>query len=130
MRCRSISRLNVASKRSPPWRRAPDVTHRVILAGAMAPYAWSLNGEYWPRAAAELAWVYWNADEPRTKALGLSGDEINAKLYQSLARASTHPSPTYYQIAAQLLACEHKSDEAIAGLLEAVALDPSDPWGL
>jgi FtsP/CotA-like multicopper oxidase with cupredoxin domain len=28
--------------------RAPDVTHRVILAGAMAPYAWSINGEYWP----------------------------------------------------------------------------------
>lgn len=28
--------------------RAPDVTHRVILAGAMAPYAWSMNGEYWP----------------------------------------------------------------------------------
>jgi FtsP/CotA-like multicopper oxidase with cupredoxin domain len=28
--------------------RAPDVTQRVILAGAMAPYAWSLNGEYWP----------------------------------------------------------------------------------
>ena len=28
--------------------RAPDVTHRVILTGAMAPYAWSLNGEYWP----------------------------------------------------------------------------------
>jgi FtsP/CotA-like multicopper oxidase with cupredoxin domain len=28
--------------------RAPDVKHRVILAGAMAPYAWSLNGEYWP----------------------------------------------------------------------------------
>jgi FtsP/CotA-like multicopper oxidase with cupredoxin domain len=28
--------------------RAPDVTHRVTLAGAMAPYAWSLNGEYWP----------------------------------------------------------------------------------
>jgi FtsP/CotA-like multicopper oxidase with cupredoxin domain len=24
------------------------VTHRVIVAGAMAPYAWSLNGEYWP----------------------------------------------------------------------------------
>jgi len=29
-------------------QRPPDVTHRVILAGAMAPYAWSLNGEYWP----------------------------------------------------------------------------------
>src|ERR1700730_16573311 len=28
--------------------RAPDVTHRLILAGGMAPYAWSLNGEYWP----------------------------------------------------------------------------------
>ena len=28
--------------------RAPDVTHPVILAGAMVPYAWSLNGEYWP----------------------------------------------------------------------------------
>jgi FtsP/CotA-like multicopper oxidase with cupredoxin domain len=29
--------------------RAPDVTHRVILAGGMAPYSWSLNGEYWPK---------------------------------------------------------------------------------
>src|ERR1700730_7991394 len=28
--------------------RAPDVTHRMILAGGMAPYAWSLNGESWP----------------------------------------------------------------------------------
>jgi FtsP/CotA-like multicopper oxidase with cupredoxin domain len=28
--------------------RASDVTHRVILAGAMVPYAWSMNGEYWP----------------------------------------------------------------------------------
>jgi FtsP/CotA-like multicopper oxidase with cupredoxin domain len=33
---------------TPLAARAPDVTHRVILAGAMAPYAWSLNGEYWP----------------------------------------------------------------------------------
>jgi adenylate cyclase len=80
------------------------------------------------RAAAELAWVYWDADEPRRKALGLSWDEIDAKLYESLARASTHPSPTYYQIAAQLLTREHKSDQAIASLQEAVPLDPSDPW--
>ena len=29
--------------------RAPDVTHRVILDGAMTPYAWSMNGEYWPK---------------------------------------------------------------------------------
>ena len=28
--------------------REPDVTHRVILNGAMTPYAWSMNGEYWP----------------------------------------------------------------------------------
>ena len=28
--------------------RVPDVTHRVILAGSMAPYVWSMNGEYWP----------------------------------------------------------------------------------
>jgi FtsP/CotA-like multicopper oxidase with cupredoxin domain len=38
-------RLEAATPLAP---RAPDVTHRVILAGAMAPYAWSLNGEYWP----------------------------------------------------------------------------------
>lgn len=33
---------------TPLAQRAPDVTHRVILAGAMAPYAWSMNGESWP----------------------------------------------------------------------------------
>jgi len=33
---------------TPLAQRVPDVTHRVILAGAMAPYAWSMNGEYWP----------------------------------------------------------------------------------
>jgi len=33
---------------TPLAQRPPNVTHRVILAGAMAPYAWSLNGEYWP----------------------------------------------------------------------------------
>src|SRR5262249_3161827 len=81
------------------------------------------------RAAAELAWVYWSVgDEARLKALGLSGEEVDAKLYEFLDRAATHPSPTYYQIAAQLLTREHRSDEAIAGLQEAVALDPSDPW--
>jgi FtsP/CotA-like multicopper oxidase with cupredoxin domain len=37
-------RLEAATPLAP---RAPDLTHRVILAGAMAPYAWSLNGEYW-----------------------------------------------------------------------------------
>jgi FtsP/CotA-like multicopper oxidase with cupredoxin domain len=33
---------------SPLALRVADVTHRVILAGAMSPYAWSMNGEYWP----------------------------------------------------------------------------------
>jgi FtsP/CotA-like multicopper oxidase with cupredoxin domain len=33
---------------APLAQRAPDVTHRVILAGAMAPYTWSMNGEHWP----------------------------------------------------------------------------------
>ncbi len=39
------SRLETVTPLAP---RAPDVKHRVILAGAMAPYAWSMNGEYWP----------------------------------------------------------------------------------
>ena len=29
--------------------REPDVSYRVILAGGMAPYAWSINGQYWPK---------------------------------------------------------------------------------
>src|SRR4030088_1832058 len=33
---------------TPLASRAPDVKHCVILAGAMAPYAWSMNGKYWP----------------------------------------------------------------------------------
>ncbi|MGY3609639.1 MULTISPECIES: multicopper oxidase family protein [unclassified Bradyrhizobium] len=28
--------------------RAPDVTDHVTLAGGMSPYAWSLNGQFWP----------------------------------------------------------------------------------
>ena len=38
-------RLEAAHPLAP---RAPDVTHRITLAGAMAPYAWSMNGEHWP----------------------------------------------------------------------------------
>ena len=29
--------------------RPVDVVHRVNLAGSMSPYAWSMNGEYWPK---------------------------------------------------------------------------------
>lgn len=80
------------------------------------------------RAAAELAWVYWNVDEARRQALGLSWQETNARRDEFLAIAANHPSPTYYQIKAQLLTRQRRSDEAIAALQAAVALDPSDPW--
>ena len=80
------------------------------------------------RASAELAWVYWNMDDPRAEAVGMSWDEIEAKRFEYLDRAAQHPSPTYYQIAAQMLTRERKSDQAIALLREAEALDPSDPW--
>jgi adenylate cyclase len=80
------------------------------------------------RAAAELAMVYWNMDESRAKAAGLSGDDVDTKLYEFLAKAAEHPSPTYYQINADLLVRQHRSDEAISELQNAVALDPSDPW--
>jgi FtsP/CotA-like multicopper oxidase with cupredoxin domain len=29
--------------------RAADIVHKIALAGGMKPYAWSMNGEYWPR---------------------------------------------------------------------------------
>ena len=29
--------------------RAADIVHTIALAGGMKPYAWSMNGEYWPR---------------------------------------------------------------------------------
>jgi len=45
----SLERRLEAVTPLPP--RVPDVTHRVMLAGAMAPYAWSLNGEYWPNVS-------------------------------------------------------------------------------
>jgi tetratricopeptide (TPR) repeat protein len=72
--------------------------------------------------------VYWDTDDERAKALGLSYDDIDAKLYESLEAAAKHPSPTYYQLTANLLTRERKSDEAIAGLQQAIVLDPSDSW--
>jgi len=29
--------------------RAADIVHTIALAGSMKPYAWSMNGQYWPR---------------------------------------------------------------------------------
>ena len=60
--------------------------------------------------------------------MGLSGDEADDKVYETLEAAAKHPSPGYYQLVAELLVREHRSDEAVAVLLKAVALDPSDPW--
>ncbi|WP_264797757.1 multicopper oxidase family protein, partial [Acidocella aminolytica] len=34
--------------RAPLPPRKPDLVHRMVLAGGMKPYSWSLNGEYWP----------------------------------------------------------------------------------
>jgi FtsP/CotA-like multicopper oxidase with cupredoxin domain len=34
--------------RAPLVRRKPDRVYRMVLAGGMKPYSWSLNGEYWP----------------------------------------------------------------------------------
>jgi FtsP/CotA-like multicopper oxidase with cupredoxin domain len=31
--------------------RAADMVHTIALAGSMKPYAWSMNGKYWPRVA-------------------------------------------------------------------------------
>jgi FtsP/CotA-like multicopper oxidase with cupredoxin domain len=34
---------------TPLTRRPVDVVYRVNLSGSMSPYAWSMNGEYWPK---------------------------------------------------------------------------------
>ena len=40
------SRLTAAE---PLSKRRADVDHAIALGGSMKPYAWSMNGEYWPR---------------------------------------------------------------------------------
>lgn len=76
----------------------------------------------------EMAWLYWDADEARLAALGIDGTESAKRREESLARASTNPSPGYYQLAADLLTREHRSAEAVTLLEKAVPLDPSDAW--
>ncbi len=34
---------------TPLTPRPVDVVHRIVLSGHMSPYAWSINGEYWPK---------------------------------------------------------------------------------
>jgi len=79
------------------------------------------------RATAELAWVYWNATDAVTKALGFSGSPLD-KVNEYLDAAAKHPSPTYYQVLGDWLVHQSKSDEAIANLEKAIALDASDAW--
>lgn len=79
-------------------------------------------------AAAALAWLHWDADDQRAKALGLSWAGIEGKIYENLELAARNPSAMYYQLVADLLVRERRSDEAIALLQKAVPLDPSDPW--
>jgi TolB-like protein/class 3 adenylate cyclase/TPR repeat protein len=78
------------------------------------------------RAQAELAWVYWNSTVPVNEALGLSRGDWKWKLHFHLEAAAKNPSPSYYQILAQQLVRQHRSDEAVATLEKAIALDSSD----
>lgn len=34
---------------APLTSRKPDVVHQIVLSGGMQPYAWSLNGAFWPK---------------------------------------------------------------------------------
>ena len=80
-------------------------------------------------ADAALARIYWDANEQRQRALGLSSwEETNAKLLEHLEAAAKHPSTDYYGMLAQLLVRQQKSDEAIAALQKAIALNPSESW--
>ncbi len=79
-------------------------------------------------AAAEVAWLYWDADEARLAALGIDGTESLTRMQDYLDLASRNPSPGYFQLQSDLLVRQNRSDEAIALLQQAVVLDPSDAW--
>jgi len=81
-------------------------------------------------AIAELAWVHWAANGVGSfeKALGLSEGETIVKANAYLEEAAKHPSPAYYQMLAERLLPQQKSDEAIAAVERAIALDSSDPY--
>lgn len=44
-----ISLEKVLRAKSPLAGRPADIVHRVVLDGNMSPFAWSMNGEYWPK---------------------------------------------------------------------------------
>ena len=82
-------------------------------------------------AAASLAWVYREAQWPesRSKVFGLSQDEVRNKAEALFAEAAKNPSPTYYQLLAEKLLPQQRSDEAIGAAERAIALDASNPYG-
>jgi FtsP/CotA-like multicopper oxidase with cupredoxin domain len=44
-----LSLERVLRTATPLVPRPVDVVHRIVLSGHMSPYAWSINGEYWPK---------------------------------------------------------------------------------
>jgi FtsP/CotA-like multicopper oxidase with cupredoxin domain len=45
----SLDARLVAAEPLPP--RSADIVHTIVLGGGMKPYAWSMNGEYWPQVS-------------------------------------------------------------------------------
>ena len=82
------------------------------------------------QAWAELGWLYWNSMgiEEAERALGISRSQMPGKIKEFLSEAEKHPSSNYYNLMADLLLWQRKSDEAIASAGRAIALDPSDRW--
>ena len=84
------------------------------------------------QAWAELGWLYWNSMgiEEAERALGIPRSQMPGKIKEFLSEAEKHPSSNYYNLMADLLLWQRKSDEAIASAGRAIALDPSDPLGI
>lgn len=80
-------------------------------------------------AAAQLAWMYASAESVQSKltALGISNDEAIARRIESFDRAAKNPSAVYYQLLAEFLLYQQRSEEAIVAAQKSIALDPSDP---
>lgn len=79
-------------------------------------------------AASSLAWTYWDADEERTKAMGMTTDQAYDNVFKYLEMAARHPTSYYSQLKSSLLVREHRSAEAVDLMFKAAALNPSDPW--
>ena len=115
------------------WLRGLELENRgtpedIAKAAASYQQAVALDPDY-GRAWASLAWLYWNIHGPeQEQALGLTWPEIERKMDEALREAEKRPSPTYYQILAEHLVRQQRSDEAIAALEKAIALDSSNAW--